>query len=351
MIVAVESVRESTGGSYRSVCRELDLTYSRLMRWRHRQRAGAVLVQKPGPANVEPLDLEALNAQIRQLAHGRERTHGTGALYAQYRDAISRRDLQALVAAVRRELRQEAEALARRVEWLAPGLVWSMDDTDAPPPYAESSLHVLHDLGSRYTLRVLGNEALANGVTVAENLVELFERYAAPLFLKLDNAGNLNHHAVLEKLSDYGVIPLNSPPYYPPYNGAMERKQQELKRQLLNRLGDEPTSLQVLRLTAEVSGYDLNHKRRSSLGDRTACRVLDEARALARSFDRRDRKEVFEEIRNLSVDIVEQLGEHGDVAIETAFRYAAETWMQQNQLIRVTRNGEVLPTFYRFWSH
>ena len=53
----------------------------------------------------------------------------------------------------------------------------------------------------------------------------------------------------------------------------------------------------------------------------------------------------------LTVDIAAQFDQHSDAARETAFRYAAETWMQQNNVIRVTRNGEVLPTFCRFQSH
>jgi hypothetical protein len=91
--------------------------------------------------------------------------------------------------------------------------------------------------------------------------------------------------------------------------------------------------------------------RRPCLGDRTACCALEEGRPAARRFGRRERKEVFEEIKTLAVDIAGQLEEHTNVAAETAFRYAAETWMQLNNIIRVTRNGEVLPPFYQFWSH
>jgi hypothetical protein len=53
----------------------------------------------------------------------------------------------------------------------------------------------------------------------------------------------------------------------------------------------------------------------------------------ARVFGRRERKEVFEEIKALTVDIAEQLQEYPDAAVETAFRYAAETWMQPNHMI------------------
>ena len=92
-------------------------------------------------------------------------------------------------------------------------------------------------------------------------------------------------------------------------------------------------------------------KGRRSLGWRTACFTLEAGRRQVQGFDRRHRKEVFEEIRRLAVDITEKLDEHTGAIAETAFRYASETWMQSNNMIRVTRNGEVLPIFYRFRSH
>ncbi len=52
-------------------------------------------------------------------------------------------------------------------------------------------------------------------------------------------------------------------------------------------------------------------------------------------------------VKTMAVDIVEALGEHTDAAGETTFRYAAETWMQSNNMIRVTLNGKVLPLFYK----
>jgi hypothetical protein len=87
------------------------------------------------------------------------------------------------------------------------------------------------------------------------------------------------------------------------------------------------------------------------LGDRTACFTLEQARSLVARYGRRERKEMFEEIRALAVDIAAGVDEHTLAAAETAFRYAAETWMQQNSMIRVIRNGEVLPLSYRFRSH
>jgi len=127
MLTIVDDVVQRTKMSRRSACEALRLPYSSLMRWHHHRQAGAPLVGRPGPAKTEPLNQQVLMENIRELSHGQKRTRGTGALQRQCRDAISRRDLQALVASVRQEQRREQAALERRVQWLEPWLVWSMD--------------------------------------------------------------------------------------------------------------------------------------------------------------------------------------------------------------------------------
>jgi hypothetical protein len=353
MLDIVEDVKLSSGDPYRSVCQELVLPYSNVMRWRNHRKHGEAAIGKPGPAKVEPFDVAALHNDIRQLPFGRKRVQGTTALQDRYRHQISRRDFQALVEVARREAMHEQKTLERRIEWLIPGLVWSMDD--AKEHWLDQQrfghIHLLQDLGSRFKLRVLGDEVLARGDQVAENLTHLCEQYGAPLFLKRDNGSNLNHHAVNEVLNEFGVIPLNSPPHYPPYNGGIERAQMEIQEVLNLRIGTQQVDTVVFGLHCEISGNEVNHKRRRSLGWQTACHVLEDGRRDLRFFGRRERKEVFEEIKSLAVDINKALNEHTVAAIETAFRYAAETWMQLNNMIRVTRNGEVLPPFYQIWSH
>ena len=49
----------------------------------------------------------------------------------------------------------------------------------------------------------------------------------------------------------------------------------------------------------------------------------------------------------LAVDITANLQQHADMGAEGAFRYAAGSWMQSNNIIRVHRNGQVLPTSCR----
>ena len=352
MIAAVQSVRQTTGEPYRAVCRELDVPYASLMRWKSRQTAGEILIQRPGPGKVGPLDLHALDAEIRALACGRERTHGTGALYARHHTAISRRDLQGLVATVRDEMNHAAHALLRRIDWLVPALVWSMDDAQIKTPDGRCiHVHVVHDLGSRYTLCVLGEDALADGPTVARNLERLFQQDGTPLIFKRDNGGNLNHAAVTDVLAAHRVIPLNSPTHYAPYNGGMEHKQLEIKQHLDSRFEDYPACQDALILAAELCGQDLNHVHRPILGHRTACQEMERGRLILRPYYPRKRKEVFEAITTLAVDIESNLEQHTDIGAQAAFRYAAESWMQSNNIIRVHQNGQVLPPLYRFRSH
>lgn len=260
------------------------------MRWRSRRQAGETLVGRPGPAKVEPLDVNTLHDDIRDLKHGRKRTHDTQRLYEKYREQISRRDLQALVEVVRRELQREAAAQERRIDWLMPGTVWSMDDLEKHLLKAAlGHLHLVTDLGSRYILRALGDDEQANGWQVAMNLEQLFHKQGPPLFLKVDGGSNFCHHEVRGLLGANWVIPLVSPRHYPPYNGGVEREHQEILRALLARIGTERISAKELRLECEVCGHEVNHLRREILGGRTACQMMEAGRRETRRFGRRER--------------------------------------------------------------
>ena len=188
---------------------------------------------------------------------------------------------------------------------------------------------------------------------MAAHLEELFLQHGAPLFLKRDNGGNLNHPAVNRLLERFGVIPLNSPKHYPPYNGAIEKCQDEMKRRLA---GWTPQTLQVY---AAVAAHELNHRRRRSLAWRTACAVFCSGAHRLKAYNRRRRKESFDQIKALAMQIVSTMRgascpELDAAAIETAstvWRLAVETWLHRNGLITVTVDGKVLPHFPLFRSH
>ena len=352
MIAIVEQVKQELRAPCAPVCRELGVPRSSLLRWESHQQDGQAVVGRPGPAKVEPFDLDALLDDILRLAFGRQRTRGTGPLYGRYCNQISRRDFQAVVEAARRELRQEEAVLARHVAWLVPGAVWSMDDTEKHWLAGRfGHLHVVMDLHSRYILSALGDDALANGWHVAKNLEDRFLQYGPPLFMKMDGGSNFKHHEVRHLLGAHWAIPLISPRHHPPYNGGVEREHQELQRRISRWIGNDKISARELRWVGELARHEVNHMRRPVLGGRTACTALASGRDQLGRFGRRERKEVFEQIKALAVDIAEQLDEHTNAAAETAFRYAAETWMQSNNIIRVTQNGKVLPSFFKKLSH
>jgi hypothetical protein len=323
------------------------------MRWKSHIANGLEPAERPGPAKTGSLNVAHLCEDIGSLAFGRERTGGTGALYVKHHDGISRRDLQRLVQEVRDDLGQIKAEEQRRIEWLVPGLIWSMDDLekDCLNGGYKGHVNLLRDLASRRNLGVLGDDVMASGMRIALNLEGKFKLHGAPLFLKMDGGGNFRSMEVSEVMDEYMVIPLVSPPYYPPYNGGVERGHQEILKQLDQRIGSERVCPRVFRLECEASGHAVDHIRRDSLGGLTACEVFESGRYLLKQFGRRERKEAYEEIKGIAVDIAKELREHNGDVVETAFRFAAETWMQQKQLIRVSRNGKVLTSYYRFQSH
>lgn len=346
VVERIEGLHESAGLSYRTACAQEGLAYASLMRWKERVARGATILERPGPKKVPPLDLEALRAEIRLMRHGRKRTAGTGELYRRQRDRISHRDLEWLVAEERRRKNAELTRVYHEVSWKVPRLVWAMDDTEYHPDqdYPKAYLHNVQDLGSRYKFEPLVGLALATGEEVAGHLSELFDAHGAPLFLKRDNGKNLNHGIVEELLGAFLVIPVNSPCYYPQYNGGIEVAQQEIKERLSRRTR-LPSAF--LAMQADLDIQALNHRPRPCLGHRSSCQVFTAAKDVPRIFNRRQRREVYEWIRQKTLDLIGQEGYEEDAA----WRLAVETWLLDHGVITVRRQKEVLPSFPENRSH
>jgi hypothetical protein len=354
MIELVESTKGRTEEPYRGVCRDLDVPYSSVMRWRRRRANGQEPVSPPGPRKTGPLDLSWLQGEIgKNLRFGAKRTAGSGALYEKFRAQISRRDFYTMVRTAGQELAGQEAALSRRVEWRVPGLVWGMDDAEKGWMEKYRSFVILtHDYGSRYAVGAQGEDTKPGGLVTALMTESLFRHMGMlPLFMKHDRGSNFMSREMQDVLAGECVIPLVSPRHYPPYNGGVERAHQDMIRYVDSWLAGEKADGRTFRLVCEVARHTINHLHRTSLGGLTACHVIEEARPFLQAYGRRQRKEAYDEIRDLAVDIVGELGEHSENADETAFRYAAETWMQLNNMIRVTQNGEVLPPFYQIRSH
>jgi transposase InsO family protein len=298
------------------------------------------------------VNVEELHVHLCCLQHGRQRRRGVSRLYRQYQGQISRRDLQALTETVRREYAQQHQAELRRITWHVPGMVWSLDDaelvrlTDRP-----LHLHQVQDLASRYKFTPWVGERVL-GETVAVHLEQLFLRYGPPLVLKRDNGSNLNHQAVDEVLTRYLVIPLNSPPHYPPYNGGTECAVRELKTPLAEKiLASGPIPESPVQVWAEVLAHDLNHRSRSCLDGQVACRVFQDAKPALKAYTLRKRSEAFDWINELTTALIQVSAVHTQPQVEAARRLAVETWLQRNGVITITQNKKVLPIFLAKSAH
>jgi hypothetical protein len=303
-------------------------------------------VKRPGPKKVEPFDPAALETEIKSLNHGAKRSEGTTNLYRRYQDTLSRRDLARMVAQVRREVAVDHRNQLRRIEWLTPGVVWAMDVTEYDlDGVGKIHLHNTQDLGSRYKFPPLSGECPV-GEEIAGYLSEKFGRFGPPLFLKRDNGGNLNHRAVNEVLSKFFVLPLNSPTYYAPYNGAIEESQRELKGGLREKLlaPCPPPEEDSLAIYAEVAAHDLNHRNRPCLRDKNSCQVFftSEERPV---FSKLERREIYDMVLARVERILTSMNEFGKSAREAAWRIAVEFYLQSRGFIKVHIPKKVSPNF------
>ncbi|MBN1269390.1 MAG: APC family permease [Kiritimatiellae bacterium] len=182
--------------------------------------------------------------------------------------------------------------------------------------------------------------SILRGAQIAEHLEQLIEFYGAPLIPK--------HESVDAVIAKHLIVPLDSPPRYPPYNGAIEYGQREFKELLEKRY---PDAQQVL--AAQSSAVqELNHHPKPCLDGRVPCAVLQESREVMKSYTRPKRKEVIGWIRREVLVILQSMGERASVrACDAAWRRAVETWLHRNGAITVSVNGDVLPCYPKKRSH
>ena len=343
----IEEMKKRMGMPYGMICKTLQLPLASFNRWRCRIRDNVVLIQRPGPKKVEPFD-PCLDTEIRLLDHGVKRSAGMTGLYQRYRFSISRRELGQMVERVREDLEADRRAHLRRVEWLTPGIVWAMDFTEHDLGVTgKIYLHNMQDLGSRYKfLPMAGGYPV--GEEVAGYLSEKFDRYGAPLVLKRDNEGNMNHGAINDVLTESFVLPLNNPEYYAPYNGAIEESQREVKTSLREKL--------VLGLSdcrdhiaayAEAAVNDLNHRIRPCLNDRTSCQAFFES-GKRPVFTKRERRGIYDWVMERVERILSTMSQSGQAVRESAWRIAVESWLRSRGHIRVHINQKCHPILSPF---
>ena len=336
---------------YKMICKTLQLPLASFNRWRSRIRDNVVLIKSPGPKKVEPFNPSVLDTEIRLLDHGRKRSSGTIQLYRRYCLSVSRRELGRMVEQVRHDLVADHRRHLRRIEWLMPRVTWAMDGTEYDVRLAgKIYLCNMQDLGSRYKFLPLAGEYPV-GEEIAGYLSEKFDRYGAPLVLKRDNEGNMNHAAVNEVLEEFFVLPLNNPEYYAPYNGAIEESQREVKSCLREKLALAlPDFRDHLAAYAEAAVNDLNHRIRPCLDGKTSCQVFFQL-GIKPKFTRRQRREIYDSIMEKVERILSAMKQSGQIIRESAWRIAVESWLRSRGYIRPQIKTKVSPNFSSFLAH
>ncbi len=344
----IETAKTRFSMSYASLASQVGLSCRTLMRWKQRLSDGKDAVGKRGPKKVRPLNLNELKKKIRTLNHGTKRSRETGRLHGTYAESISRREFNELVRNARKESNGHRQTEICHISWLRPNLAWAIDDCRKSD--AESSgalyLHNLTDLCSRYKLPPIASEQLPCGEEVAGHLAHLFDRFGSPLFCKRDNGSNLNHSTVDDLFEDAWVIPINSPPYTPSYNGAIEQTQWEFKA-FIKHWQWKAKSKDALFILAENAAHELNHTARRCLDNQTACSTYygqDRIR-----YNKRQRKSAYQWIKDLATEISIKVGKSKITNVE--WRIAAKQWLLKNGLIKIEKAGKVLPHFPQKLCH
>jgi hypothetical protein len=342
----IEDIKGRTGIPEVIICRAMRVPLSTLGRWRRRKKENCPFLNRPGPKKAEPFDPSVLDAEIRLLGHGGKRSAGATELYGRYQGGISRRELSRMVGQVRQDWVADHRKSLRQIDWLMPGVVWAMDGTEDDLGMAgKIHLHNTQDLGSRYKFAPMAGEGPV-GEEIAGYLSEKFFQFGPPLLLKRDNAGNLNHAAVNGVLSEFFVLPLNSPAYYAPYNGAIEESQRELKACLREKLIPDLPGLEnrSIAVYAEVAAHDLNHRLRPCLNGKTSCQVFFSSGERP-VFSKLERREIYDILLERVERILGSMNQFDKSAREAAWRIAVEFWLQSKGFIKVHIPRKVSPNF------
>ena len=337
MMQHIEAIKSEHGMSQASLVAAAGISASSYKRWKRRIRGGVAPVKKPGAKKVAPIDLGELAQQIARLDHGKKRTTGTGRLYQANSHRISRRELNDMVRQVRRSINNEKAASRCSVRWLRADLAWALDGLHHTACYVQN----LQDLCSRYKFVPMTTGYMPCGEEIAGHLERHLTRFGPPLFIKRDNAGNLNHRAVNDLLQELMVIPINSPCYSPGYNGAIEHSIGELKA-WLGKWKIAVKTIPELALKIENAAHALNHRPRRCLYGKNACRSYFGSSRLR--FNKRKRKEAYDWISDLAVDISVRCGKNK--IDPSAWRIAARKWMEKHRLIAIVKPAKVLPHFF-----
>jgi hypothetical protein len=322
------------GGSLagRNFCQGL-IPCATVLRWRARTRIGAPLLEQPGPKKHTPLDTQSLKEKIQELHHGPRRTAGTTSLLEELKGEISRRRFQEMVA----EERQNRMKDMKRIYWLKPGAAWSLDTTQYGPE--KMKITPLRDLASKYQVPTPLVAPREEGEQIARYLDRMFRQEGPPMFLKRDLGSPLNCAALDEVLERHWVLPLNSPPAWPQYNGSMERSMRDLKEALDARRAGSLMKATPFVLEVELVTHQLNHRRRRSLGGLTPCQLYHDPQRRIR-LHAATRQQIFREVFEQYWQYVQCMPERTRHHLTAAWRLVVESWLRRQGWISVRQNNQ-----------
>jgi hypothetical protein len=133
------------------------------------------------------------------------------------------------------------------------------------------------------------------------------------------------------------VLPLNSPPRCPPYNGAIEKGIGDIKRQLDQRLLPHFPVCPNLRAQVEAVVHDLNHRPTRTLHGRTPCDAFhDQSRRLRLS--KKDRAKIFRLLHQMFWETIRSMSNRTHHQLAAAWRLPVESWLVCQGLISIRLN-------------
>lgn len=315
------------------------MSYATLRRWRERRRRGEPIVRPPGPAKIPGLPIAELREHVASLQHGAKRSRGTGALYRECRDHISRRDLAELVGEERERQKRQRRANLQHLTWAQPNVAWAMDATTLRTGPADPGRIVVlaRDLASHYHFEplVLPAESAAANINWLQSLLR---RYPTPLLLKRDNGSPFNGDTLGVLLAERCIITLNSPVRHPRYNGAIEHGIGSFKRDLRGVLDPDRPIPPADRLRPLIRASILLHntRPRRSLGGLTPAQAYFHQPGYR--CTRRERHAIFESISANAVEKLEtQQEKNGRHDMASVWRHAVVAWLRRQHLITFSK--------------
>jgi hypothetical protein len=340
IVKRIDFARERTGLPMYSLCRDMGVPIRTFRRWNRRRGANMPLLRPPGPAKTGAFDPAVLAGELASLSHGTHRTAGMGLLYGKYGDALSRRELACLAEDIRQEQNDAERRNQRRVEWLVPGICWALDGTTfTSASTGKQEVLTVRDLCSRYLLEPMVTQWMPCCGEVAGHTAELVGAHELPLFMKMDNGGNLVGREHMDVLAVNRIIPLVSPPVYPRYNGSLEKAQDDVKDAISKSLPlYRSVPPQEFKLHAQLAMHELNHRPRDVLDGKNPCQVYHE-KTRRRWFTQPERKAIYDWINQTTESILKEVRSVTKQTVAKARRKAIEAWLVKNNIIRITLNG------------